>query len=126
MFRFDVICRLYLVRDLTENCRKIGFEESIKHIVPALLTFASDDEQAMRQALAEQIPPLANYFKSHEQGGYDLILSALVPILPKLLGDEVGQVLVAGLILICEFLLFVFSPILPSIPLCVRLTFRIL
>lgn len=84
--------RLYLVRDLTEHCRKIGFEECVKHIVPALPTLASDDEQAMRQALAEQIPPLATYFKSNGQEGYDLIISALIPILPKLLADEVAQV----------------------------------
>lgn len=87
-----MLCRLYLVRDLTEHCRKIGFEECMKHIVPALPSLASDDEQAMRQAIAEQIPSLATYFKSFGQNGYEIILSALIPILPKLLADDVGQV----------------------------------
>lgn len=80
------------MRDLTEHCRKIGFEESLKIIFPALTTLASDDEQALRQALAEQIPPLATYLKSHGPDGYDHILSALIPILPKLLSDDVAEV----------------------------------
>jgi len=49
------------VRDLSEHARRIGFEESAKHLVPALSALAKDDEQSLRLALAEQIASFATF-----------------------------------------------------------------
>ena len=51
------------MRDLSEHAKKIGFEDSEKHLVPVLDKLGHEEEQALRQAVAEQLPAFAGYLK---------------------------------------------------------------
>ena len=55
------VIRLYLVRDLTDHARRIGFAETDNLLLPVLQSLATDDEHVIRQALAEQLPSFAAY-----------------------------------------------------------------
>lgn len=81
--------RLVLVRELCETARFAGYQESAKVIVPLLAHLTQDSEPAVRQALVDQLFPLAELFV--EQGGdagYEHLLNTFLPMGFELLVDK--------------------------------------
>ncbi|GET87777.1 hypothetical protein, conserved [Leishmania tarentolae] len=88
--------RLVLVRDLSSTAQFAGYAESARSIVPLLATFTQDAEPVVRQALVEQLYPLAELFVCQGgDAGYQCLLNAFLPTAFELLVDknvEVGVV----------------------------------
>ncbi|KAG5481038.1 hypothetical protein LSCM1_06714 [Leishmania martiniquensis] len=88
--------RLVLVRELSSTAHFAGYAESARSIVPLLTTFTQDAEPVVRQALVEQLFPLAEFFvQEGSEAGYQCLLNAFLPTAFELLVDknvEVGVV----------------------------------
>ncbi|CAG9572452.1 conserved hypothetical protein [Leishmania major strain Friedlin] len=88
--------RLVLVRELASTAQFAGYAESARSIVPLLTTFTQDAEPVVRQALVEQLYPLAEFFvQQGSDAGYQCLLNAFLPTAFELLVDknvEVGVV----------------------------------
>eukprot|EP01128_Nolandella_sp_AFSM9_P009763 TRINITY_DN640_c0_g2_i1.p1 TRINITY_DN640_c0_g2~~TRINITY_DN640_c0_g2_i1.p1 ORF type:complete len:840 (-),score=221.90 TRINITY_DN640_c0_g2_i1:103-2340(-) len=82
---------LYLVRELSENARQIGYQETCTHLLPVLAQFSRDDRIVIRQTLGEQLPLFAEYLSGAE-GGYEKILQFILPVFHALLVDESDKV----------------------------------
>jgi len=53
-----IMHRLYLVKELGETARAVGYDDTIKELLPLLHRLSEDAEQVIRQASIEQIPDL--------------------------------------------------------------------
>lgn len=88
--------RLVLVRELCSTAQYAGYAESARAIVPLLTSFTQDAEPVVRQALVEQLFPLAQFFvQQGGEAGYQYLLNAFLPTAFELLVDknvEVGVV----------------------------------
>lgn len=85
--------RLVHVKMLAETAATIGFEDTVRHIVPLFHDLSRDSEYVVRQHLSEQMEPIAKTCASSgKDRGYRLILETILPILSQLLGDSKAEV----------------------------------
>ena len=55
-------CRLRIVKEISDISQQIGYEDTKKHILKPISEFARDQEGAVLQALAEQLPYFCSFF----------------------------------------------------------------
>eukprot|EP00659_Diplonema_papillatum_P012609 gene12609-19529_t len=102
--------RMVLVRDIMDTALEAGHEQTMKRLIPLLPAFVNDSEPAVRQALAEQIFPLAEFVCKHDVDGgqgYTEVLSSFVPFAIELLSDknsDVGASAVSALLKVCDLI----------------------
>jgi serine/threonine-protein phosphatase 4 regulatory subunit 1 len=87
-----VLHRLYLVRDLAESAREIGFEATNEHLLPIFEDLKLDPEPPVRQAFVEQLPSICRFFKEQGDDGYKRFLDKLLPIVAIFATDLNPQV----------------------------------
>jgi serine/threonine-protein phosphatase 4 regulatory subunit 1 len=88
-----ILHRLYLVRELAEYAKELGFAEATEKLLPILREIQRDVEPVIRQALVEQIPLIAAYLI--QEGGEratEAIVSTLLPIIAQFSRDINSQV----------------------------------
>jgi len=85
--------RLVLVRDLPDTATQIGYKETVNRIVPLLSNFVSDGEAGVRQAFAEKLPSLADFFLTNgAEKGYNQLVNLLLPFAFELIIDRNADV----------------------------------
>ncbi|CAM9737733.1 unnamed protein product, partial [Pylaiella littoralis] len=85
--------RLVHVKMLSETVAAVGFEQTVKSVVPLLAPLAEDQELVVRQHLGEQLEEIARFCKLQgKEAGYRLIIEIILPTLAKLLGDSQAEV----------------------------------
>ncbi|CAM9673604.1 unnamed protein product [Ectocarpus sp. 12 AP-2014] len=85
--------RLVHVKMLAETVTAVGFEQTVKSVVPLLGPLAEDQELVVRQHLGEQLEEIARFCRLQgKEAGYRLIIEIVLPTLAKLLGDPQAEV----------------------------------
>eukprot|EP00903_Cladosiphon_okamuranus_P014228 g13217.t1 len=85
--------RLVHVKMLSETVAAVGFEQTVKSVVPLLAPLAEDQELVVRQHLGEQLEEIARFCRLQgKEAGYRLIIEIVLPTLAKLLGDQQAEV----------------------------------
>jgi len=88
-----ILHRLYLVRELSEYAKELGYEEAVSQLLPYFKEIQSDVEPVIRQALVEQIPLIVAYlFQEGQEGALDIVLQTLLPIVALFTRDVNSQV----------------------------------
>ncbi|CAM9430042.1 unnamed protein product [Scytosiphon promiscuus] len=78
---------------LAETVASVGFEQTVKAVVPLLGPLAEDQELVVRQHLGEQLEEIARFCRLQgKEAGYRLIIEIVLPTLAKLLGDPQAEV----------------------------------
>ncbi|CAM9695084.1 unnamed protein product, partial [Chrysoparadoxa australica] len=95
--------RLVHVKMLAETASAVGYEESVRSIMPLLRSLSHDQEYVVRQHLGEQLDEISKTCHSSVgEGGYRLILEVILPTLARLVGDTQAEVRqTAGEALVC-------------------------
>ncbi|KAL6051210.1 Serine/threonine-protein phosphatase 4 regulatory subunit 1 [Balamuthia mandrillaris] len=89
----QILHRLYLVRELAEYSRLLGYADTREHLLPLLSEIQRDTEPVIRQALVEQIPHIANYLKQNAKNGVaEEVFTVLLPLAAQLAKDQNPQV----------------------------------
>ena len=86
--------RLVHVKMLASIAINVGFVETNAQILPLLSPISRDSEPAVRQHLLEQLFPLAQFCctKGLQDGGYDAVISSILPVISLSLEDEKPEV----------------------------------
>ena len=86
--------RLVHVKMLASIAINVGFIETNAQILPLLSPISRDSEPAVRQHLLEQLFPLAQFCctKGLQDGGYDAVISSILPVISLSLEDEKPEV----------------------------------
>lgn len=85
--------RLVHVKILSNIATNVGYEDTSIYIIPLLDGFSVDSERAVRQHLTEELPVLAKLCVSlGGDGGYQILLSQILPITARLLEDSESEV----------------------------------
>lgn len=88
-----ILHRLYLVRELSEYAKEVGYEDTVSQLLPYLKEIQRDVEPVIRQALVEQIPHIAAYlFQEGKEAALDTVVQALLPIVAHFTRDVNSQV----------------------------------
>eukprot|EP00163_Fabomonas_tropica_P033672 TRINITY_DN8953_c0_g1_i1.p1 TRINITY_DN8953_c0_g1~~TRINITY_DN8953_c0_g1_i1.p1 ORF type:complete len:652 (+),score=113.34 TRINITY_DN8953_c0_g1_i1:332-2287(+) len=89
--------RLIVSRDIASIAKVLGLEDSLQHVVPSVPDLLQDNEVAVRQTMAEQIPSLAAYLVStNNEDAYSHVKGSLLTALTGALSDFHTQVREAG------------------------------
>jgi serine/threonine-protein phosphatase 4 regulatory subunit 1 len=89
--------RFVHVKQIAATARAAGVDAALRHLVPLVVDVAQDDAYLVRQHLALQIAPLAEFVVSEGgDAGYGAALSALLPVIRTLLMDAIVDVRAAA------------------------------
>eukprot|EP01112_Ceratiomyxa_fruticulosa_P007078 TRINITY_DN1827_c0_g1_i1.p1 TRINITY_DN1827_c0_g1~~TRINITY_DN1827_c0_g1_i1.p1 ORF type:complete len:649 (-),score=104.29 TRINITY_DN1827_c0_g1_i1:162-2108(-) len=93
----QVLQRLYIMREMNEAAREVGFDDTRAHIIPVLEEVVTDPEPAVRQCLMEQIPAISRFvIEKGGDRGYVQVLHILLPLVAEMTTDRDPQVRVSA------------------------------
>lgn len=85
--------RLVHVKMMADVASSIGFEETVRTIVPLIEPLSKDSESVVKQHLVEQLRYLAKFCQDNgDEEGYRVVLDQILPVTANLLEDEKAEV----------------------------------
>lgn len=85
--------RLVFVKELVDSAHEVGYEDTVKNLLPLVRQLASDPEVLVRHSLVGQFGDLAGFLiQSNPERGYQRVVDDLLPIVSHLLTERAAEV----------------------------------